>query len=109
MAPVNFTLNRGAPERLSKGALTEPWSIQRTYQAHCVTMFAFNATSRATRASRGPASIQSIFGPGSYLDSVVAVFSVPLSLKGGSFAALSQAHQIQMSRCRLPGGRALNC
>lgn len=49
------------------------------------------------------------FRPGSYLDNTVAVFSVPLNLKGGSFLALNQTDQIQMSRCRLPNGEALNC
>ena len=49
------------------------------------------------------------FRPGTPLDNVVAIFSVPAKVKGDRFTALDQFEQLRLSRCALASKGRLGC
>ncbi len=49
------------------------------------------------------------FRPGTPLDKVVAIFSVPAKLKGNQFSALDQFEQLKLSRCAIASKGRLGC
>jgi len=49
------------------------------------------------------------FRPGTPLGDVVAIFSVPQTIKGNHFVALDQSEQMKMSRCWAASGGRLGC
>jgi hypothetical protein len=49
------------------------------------------------------------FRPGTPLDKVVAIFSVPAKVKGDRFTALDQFEQLRLSRCEIASKGRLGC
>jgi tetratricopeptide (TPR) repeat protein len=49
------------------------------------------------------------FRPGTPLDKVVAIFSVPAKVKGNRFTALDQFEQLRLSRCAIASKGRLGC
>jgi len=49
------------------------------------------------------------FRPGTPLDKVVAIFSVPAKVKGDRFSALDQFEQLRLSRCAIASKGGLGC
>jgi formate-dependent nitrite reductase cytochrome c552 subunit len=49
------------------------------------------------------------FRPGTPLDKVVAIFSVPAKVKGDRFSALDQFEQLRLSRCAIASKGRLGC
>ena len=49
------------------------------------------------------------FRPGTALDKVVAIFSVPAKVKGSRFTALDQFEQLRLSRCAIASQGRLGC
>jgi hypothetical protein len=56
-----------------------------------------------------PGKRNSDFRPGTLLDDVVSIFSVPAARKGASFEALGHVEQLKLSQCRTADREELSC